>query len=62
MMINPELLVITANDHLDRLRQEATVEQALNSQEAAPTFKYSSPATGKRPTPFGPGLKDSRAQ
>lgn len=62
MMIHPELYTVTANDHLSRLRREAMVEQALNSQEVAPAFKSSNAATGKGRTPFDPRLKDSRAQ
>lgn len=63
MIINPELIIVTANDYLDQLRREAEVQQALSNQDVAtPTFKptHLTARTGR--IPFGPRLKNPRVQ
>lgn len=55
MIINPELITITANNYLDQLRREAETQQALSNQDVAtPTFKptHLTARTGR--IPFGP--------
>lgn len=63
MFVNPELIIVTANDYLDQLRREAEVQQALSNQDVTtPTFKptHLTARTGR--IPFGPRLKNPRVQ
>lgn len=63
MMTNLELFIAVANDRLNRLRQEAAMEQALSGGKTAdPTSKPSILSTGQGRSLINPEAKSPRVQ